>query len=67
VLRIREGGEVVERIATEQDAIACMLGGAEGTTLFVCTAETTDPELCRQNRTARLLSIQVDVPGAGRP
>lgn len=67
VLRVREGGEILERITTEQEAIACMLGGADGKTLFICTAQTTDPESCRQNRTARLLSVQVDVPGAGRP
>ena len=67
VLRIRQGGAVIERIATEQQAIACMLGGGDRKTLFVCTAESTHPDLCRENHTARLLAIAVDVPGAGRP
>jgi sugar lactone lactonase YvrE len=67
VLRIREGGEVVERIATEQEAIACMLGGPDRRTLFVCTAQTTNPEFCRDNHIARLLATQVEVGGAGLP
>ena len=52
---------------TEQEAIACMLGGPDRLTLYVCTAETTDPALCRARHTARLLSVEVDVPGAGLP
>jgi len=67
VLRVREGGEVVDQIATEQEAIACMLGGHDRKTLFICTAESTDPARCRQSRTARLLSTPVEVSGAGRP
>ena len=67
ILRLREGGEVLERIPTEQEAVACMLGGEDRKTLFVCTAESTDPDVCRANHTARLLAIEVDVPGAGLP
>ena len=67
VLRLREGGEVVDRIETEQMAIAPMLGGEDRRTLFICTAESTDPEACKANHTARLLAIGVDVPGAGLP
>lgn len=67
VLRIREGGEVTERIATEQLAIACMLGGADRRTLFVLTAESTDPEICAKTRTARVQAVQVEVAGDGLP
>jgi sugar lactone lactonase YvrE len=67
VIRLREGGEVLERIQTEQMAIACMLGGADRRTLYVCTAESTDPEFCQQTHTARILAAAVDVPGAGWP
>jgi sugar lactone lactonase YvrE len=67
VLRIREGGDVVERIATEQQALSCMLGGDDRRTLYVCTADSTDPEICRLNRTGRLLATRVEVPGAGHP
>jgi sugar lactone lactonase YvrE len=67
VLRLKAGGEVLERIKTEQMAIAPMLGGADRRTLFICTAESTDPEYCRIHHTARILAVEVDVPGAGRP
>ena len=67
VLRMRAGGEVVERIPTEQLAAACMLGGDDRKTLYVFTAESTDPSVCRANRTARIQSVRVEVAGAGLP
>jgi sugar lactone lactonase YvrE len=67
VLRMKEGGEILERIKTEQMAIAPMLGGPDRSTLFVCTAENTDPEFCKANHTARILAVDVDAPGAGLP
>jgi len=67
VLRVREGGEVAERIPTEQMAIACMLGGDERRTLFVLTAESTGPEETRARRSARIQRAEVEVPGAGLP
>jgi len=67
VLRVLEGGDVSERIAVSTQAYACMLGGSEGSTLFVCTAETHEPEQCRAKATGRIEQIEVDVPGAGLP
>jgi sugar lactone lactonase YvrE len=67
VLRIEEGGAVLDRIPTEQMAIAAMLGGEERRTLFICTAESTDPAFCQANHSARILAVEVDVPGAGLP
>lgn len=67
VLRIRDGGEIVGRVATEQQAIACMLGGADGGALFILTAADTDPGVCRENRTARILAHTAPAPRAGRP
>src|SRR5574338_727389 len=66
-LRVREGGEVLERIRTETLAIACMLGGPERRTLFVLTAETTDPDTCSASPRSRVEAVEVDVPGAGLP
>jgi sugar lactone lactonase YvrE len=66
-VRVREGGEVLARVATETMAIACMLGGADRRTLFVLTAETTDPEECSAHRRSRVEAVEVDVPGAGLP
>lgn len=67
VVRMREGGEVLERIALEQEGIACMLGGEDRKTLFIMSAERRDPDWCRMNRTARVLAVEVDTPGVGWP
>jgi sugar lactone lactonase YvrE len=66
-LRVREGGEVLERVATETQAIACMLGGADRRTLFVLTSESTDPDECLKKKSARVEMVRVDVAGAGLP
>jgi sugar lactone lactonase YvrE len=67
VLRVREGGEVTERIRVATMAIACMLGGPERTTLFVCTSESLTAEDCRAKRSAKIEAVEVSVPGAGLP
>jgi sugar lactone lactonase YvrE len=67
VVRVREGGEVAERIPTATQAIACMLGGPDRRTLFVLTAQSFHRDDCRAQRTARIEVVGVDVPGAGLP
>jgi sugar lactone lactonase YvrE len=67
VLRVREGGEVTERIRVASQAIACMLGGPRRTTLFVCTSESLQAEDCRAKRSAKIEVVEVEVPGAGLP
>jgi sugar lactone lactonase YvrE len=67
VMRIREGGRVDERIATGQQAIACMLGGAKRNTLYVLTAESRDPDFCRVAHRAQVKAVQVAVAGCGLP
>jgi sugar lactone lactonase YvrE len=67
VLRVREGGAVVERIATATQAIACMLGGPDRRTLFVLTAQSFRRDECREQRQARIEIAEVEVPGAGLP
>lgn len=44
VIRVREGGAIAERIKVETGAFACMLGGPGRRTLFVLTAESSDPD-----------------------
>jgi sugar lactone lactonase YvrE len=65
-LRIREGGEVTDRIALDRGAFACMLGDDDRRTLYVCTARASDPAETSA-RTARIERIRVEVPGAGLP
>jgi len=67
VVRVREGGDVVERIATEQPCFACTLGGPDMTTLFVITGAFVAPEENLRNRPGRIERYQVEVPGTGSP
>ncbi len=67
VLRVCEGGEVTERVAVSTQAYACMLGGRERRTLFMCTAASSSPEETRAAATGRIEVVEVDVPGAGLP
>jgi sugar lactone lactonase YvrE len=67
VLRLREGGEVVERIVADQGCYACMLGGEGRKTLYVLTAASSDPAECAAARTGRIEAVDVEVPGAGLP
>ena len=67
VLRVLVGGEVTDRIALQDGAYACMLGGADGRTLFIATGPDSVPEECEKNRRARIETVAVDYPGAGWP
>lgn len=66
-LRIAEGGEVRDRIEVPgMGAYACMLGGPERRTLFLCEAVGSRPgEIGRGN--GRVRAVEVDVPGVGLP
>ncbi len=69
-LRVREGGEVLERIVLEGACFACMLGGANGKTLFLMNAEWRGVERMGelfQSKTGRIETVRVSVPHAGRP
>ena len=68
--RIMEGGKIADRIPLDRGCFACMLGGPDGRTLFMMTAEwlgadKVDEALAR--RTGRVLAMEVDVPGVGWP
>jgi sugar lactone lactonase YvrE len=65
-LRVREGGEVVDRVDTGRGCFACVLGGADRRTLFLMTAEGFEGAAIRR-RTAAIEVVEVEVPGAGYP
>jgi sugar lactone lactonase YvrE len=67
VVRVREGGEIVEEIAPGTGVFACALGGAEGRTLFLCAAPSFLEHERAHTRDAALLACEVDVPRAGLP
>ena len=66
-VRVRAGGEIVEEVVVGTGVFACMLGGADGRTLFLCAAPDFDEHARSAARDAQLLAVRVDVPHAGRP
>lgn len=67
VLRVREGGEIVEEITPGIGVFACMLGGDDGRTLYLCTAPDYREEFVRDRRDAALVAVRVEIPHAGLP
>ena len=69
VIRIREGGVILDRISVETNAYACMLGGDDLKTLFICTSNASgvDPESALREKSGKIETIKVEVAGAGRP
>ena len=67
LMRVRQGGEVVDRVKTFGAPYACMLGGPDGRILYVCTAETHDPEQATASPGGRIEVANVAIPGAGLP
>lgn len=66
-LRVEEGGKITDVIPAGRQAIACMLGGADGKTLFMLTSESTHYEDCRDLMSAEVSVTRVDYAGAGWP
>jgi sugar lactone lactonase YvrE len=64
VVRVADGGEVLERRATEQGAFACELGGDDGCTLFVCTYDAVASASPEPKPVGRLEATRVEVPRA---
>jgi sugar lactone lactonase YvrE len=68
LLRVAEGGRVIEERKTDGvGAFACMLGGDDGRTLFVCVAPTFHEAEASVNHRASILMTRVEVPHAGLP
>ncbi|QIG43078.1 SMP-30/gluconolactonase/LRE family protein [Nocardioides anomalus] len=67
VCRVREGGEILETVSPGTGAFACMLGGSDGRTLFICCAPDFDEHARSAAREATIRAVTVDVPHAGLP
>jgi sugar lactone lactonase YvrE len=68
--RIREGGEVLERIELDLSCFAAMLGGPDRRTLFMLTAEWRGTEAVGdviEARTGQILVADAPAPGVGWP
>jgi sugar lactone lactonase YvrE len=68
LLRVRDGGEVAEAIVLEHlTPVACVLGGPERRTLFVCASTAVDSSILHTEAVNQVLATEVEIPGAGRP
>ncbi|MGH3461274.1 MAG: SMP-30/gluconolactonase/LRE family protein [Kribbellaceae bacterium] len=74
-IRVREGGEVLDRVPLPLSGFACALGGEDGMTLFMLVADWQMAESFEDNltrlttgpRTGQVLTARAPVPHAGRP
>lgn len=69
-LRVREGGEVLDRIELDRPCYACMLGGDDGRTLFMVAARWFGPDRMEeliQAGTGKVLAVRAPAPHAGWP
>lgn len=67
VVRVREGGEIVDAIPTGTGVFACALGGEDLRTLFLCAAPSFFEHERRPVREGQLLAARVEVPHGGLP
>ncbi|WP_192256522.1 SMP-30/gluconolactonase/LRE family protein [Mesorhizobium silamurunense] len=67
-VRVHEGGAKIGRVEVDRGCFACMLGGAEGRTLFIAAAEWRGFEhMVSDARTGQVLGVAASAPGAGWP
>jgi sugar lactone lactonase YvrE len=67
-VRVREGGEVLQTIDLDRGCFACMLGGADDSTLFMVAQEWSDTEPMQDGaRSGQVLTVQAPAAGAGWP
>lgn len=65
--RVFEGGRVAQRVSVgDRTVFACMLGGADRRTLFLCTSTGSGPAMAEKTD-GKIEYARVAVPGAGLP
>lgn len=64
-IRVGRDGQIAEEIGVGTGVYACALGGADGRTLFLCTAPDFDANRRKNAGEAALMVARVEVPGAG--
>ena len=67
VARVLEGGEITTSFRVEGRAVACMLGGDDGRTLYVLQSPTADPDELSGQGLSSVAVVRVEVVGAGLP
>jgi sugar lactone lactonase YvrE len=66
-VRVREGGEVLETIELDRGCFACMLGGADGATLFMVAADWQGSTSMDGAPTGQVIATAARAPHAGWP
>lgn len=67
LLRVAEGGGILDEIATEAPVFACMLGGDDGRTLFACLAPSYVESEASAHHLAFIAMTRVAAPHGGLP
>lgn len=67
VIRVLEGGRITHRLTVSTRPYACMLGGKDRRTLFICTAGSAIPDELLTAPEGKIEILKVEVPGAGLP
>lgn len=61
-VRVLPGGHLVDEFVVDTGAFSCALGGENGRTLFVCTANNFDPAQRSADPQAAVIAVEVDIP-----
>jgi sugar lactone lactonase YvrE len=70
VVRIREGGEVLNRVEHDRPIFGCTLGGGDRKALFLLAADWRGTDQVADlvaARTGQVLTVQASAPGVGWP
>ena len=66
-VRVHEGGEVSAEIPVDGAAVACMLGGPNGRTLYGFVSPGSHPDEVAGKGLTKIVAVEVDTPRAGCP
>lgn len=67
-VRVREGGEVLQTVEADRGCFACILGGDDGSTLFILAAKWRGFEhMFEGSGSGVVIAVDAPAPAAGRP
>jgi sugar lactone lactonase YvrE len=61
-VRVGEGGKILDRVETSMNAFSCALGGADGRSLVIATAPSSNAEVAAKEALGMLEIARVSVP-----
>ena len=69
VIRVEDGGTITHLVPSEEgrNPFACVFGGPDRKTLYICTAEEEEPTTALAKMASRIEAIDVGFAGAGLP